>query len=572
MRYTFLLMLAGCTAVFGGRVTPKGEPVDASCSCAAPPVAQCLDASTLRSFLPGVCSDGACTYAHSDTQCASSCASGACTGNDPCGGIVCNSPPTATCASTSTLQTYSSSGMCANGSCSYASMMTTCSNGCTNNQCEGDPCAGIVCNQPPATTCLNTTTLRSFSSGSCANGQCSYAPTDTTCTNGCSGNACVGDPCAGVTCNQPPASTCIDTSTLRAFSATGSCSAGTCGYSHDDTTCTSAPANASPICSNGACDFTCSAGYNRSGTACFAVGDGGVTLTWTQETSLTGTALYGVWGSGPDDVYAVGDGVIVHSNGASWTPQTTGDYGFRAVWGSSANDVYAVGSGGAVSHTSDQGTTWSQVVIGVAANYGGVWGSSASDVYIVGDSAIAHSTNSGATWNVQANATGEGYFHVWGSGPNDVYAVGQNLTGGKNCLVSHTSNGGANWIDTTNPCSGIALLGIWGASASEVYVVDGDGFGDGGIWRSTNSGATWSAATTATNDVNAIWGSGPGDFYVVGQTGELFHTTDGGASWNYTVWNPGGLFSIPTFYAVWGSSPTDIYVVGTGGWILHGHL
>ena len=55
-----------------------------------------------------------------------------------------------------------------------------------------DPCAGVMCNTPPQATCSNTTTLISYSAtGTCSNGTCSYASTMQTCASGCDGDACV---------------------------------------------------------------------------------------------------------------------------------------------------------------------------------------------------------------------------------------------------------------------------------------------------------------------------------------------------------------------------------------------
>jgi photosystem II stability/assembly factor-like uncharacterized protein len=58
-----------------------------------------------------------------------------------------------------------------------------------------------------------------------------------------------------------------------------------------------------------------------------------------------------VWGSGPKDVYAVGDsGAIWHlDTTGKWTAQDSGTTNrLRAIWGSSAADVYAVGAGGTI--------------------------------------------------------------------------------------------------------------------------------------------------------------------------------------------------------------------------------
>jgi len=49
--------------------------------------------------------------------------------------------------------------------------------------------------------------------------------------------------------------------------------------------------------------------------------------------------LRDVWGSGPNDVFAVGfDGTIVHYNGQSWQRKTSDtSAGLRSVWGSGPN-------------------------------------------------------------------------------------------------------------------------------------------------------------------------------------------------------------------------------------------
>jgi hypothetical protein len=62
-----------------------------------------------------------------------------------------------------------------------------------------------------------------------------------------------------------------------------------------------------------------------------------------------------VWGSAPDDVFAVGyDGVILHYDGAGWQPMEAsgGVASLCAVWGPAgtgeAMDLFAVGEGGRI--------------------------------------------------------------------------------------------------------------------------------------------------------------------------------------------------------------------------------
>lgn len=63
--------------------------------------------------------------------------------------------------------------------------------GCTDGGSHADLCAGVSCDTPPAPTCLDGSTLREYAgSGTCSAGICSYAPADNTCPAGCSGGAC----------------------------------------------------------------------------------------------------------------------------------------------------------------------------------------------------------------------------------------------------------------------------------------------------------------------------------------------------------------------------------------------
>ncbi len=96
------------------------------------------------------------------------------------------------------------------------------------------------------------------------------------------------------------------------------------------------------------------------------------------------------WGSGPNDVFAVGGGgTILHYDGAVWLPMASGtDGGLRGIWGSSSNDVFVVGDGEIILHY--DGNSWEAMTMQTPAhvndssNLVAVWGSSASDVYAVG--------------------------------------------------------------------------------------------------------------------------------------------------------------------------------------------
>lgn len=101
-----------------------------------------------------------------------------------------------------------------------------------------------------------------------------------------------------------------------------------------------------------------------------------------------GTSLNGVWGSSPNDVFAVGDnGVIAHFNGTTWSAMTSNTtHGLSAVWGTSATNVYAVGinSGGTATIIHYDGSNWSVVSHNIIEPLAGIWGT-AADLILEGD-------------------------------------------------------------------------------------------------------------------------------------------------------------------------------------------
>src|SRR5262249_5488942 len=152
------------------------------------------------------------------------CAEAHCVGN-ACLGVVCSSPPAATCTSASQLHGFTAQGTCEGGTCGYASFDVSCP--CEAGQCKTNPCAGVSCTQPPPSRCLDTSRVRVFDDiGTCAatNGACTYASKDTACgPGGCASGQCQADPCAGVTCNAPPASSCVNSTTAQTYARTGRC-------------------------------------------------------------------------------------------------------------------------------------------------------------------------------------------------------------------------------------------------------------------------------------------------------------------------------------------------------------
>jgi photosystem II stability/assembly factor-like uncharacterized protein len=107
-----------------------------------------------------------------------------------------------------------------------------------------------------------------------------------------------------------------------------------------------------------------------------------------------------------------------------------------------------------------------------------------------------------------------------------------------------------------------------GSGPNDVYVV-GASFADGDpsqgvIYRSSDGGETWQQQAGPFRDLYAIWGSGPGDIYAVGQAGAIYHTADSGETWRARS----HLASAEILEAIWGASPRELYAVGWGGAVL----
>jgi predicted dienelactone hydrolase len=101
------------------------------------------------------------------------------------------------------------------------------------------------------------------------------------------------------------------------------------------------------------------------------------------------------------------------------------------------------------------------------------------------------------------------------------------------------------------------LLGLWGSSASDVFVVGGGGtilHYDGSGWSPMSSGVH--------STLISVWGESSSDVFIVGRTGKILHYD--GKTWS--LMNSG---TTENLWGVWGSSGRDVFAIGKNGTILH---
>ncbi len=240
---------------------------------------------------------------------------------------------------------------------------------------------------------------------------------------------------------------------------------------------------------------------------------------WSEMVHSYDVVLDGVWGTEDDNVYAVGrngsdeTGVILHYDGDSWTSVGLPEIveALVGIWGSGPNDIFAVGDGGTAIHF--DGQSWSHMEVPTKGYLTSVWGSSASDVFAVGSGGMIIHWD-GSSWQrmkrPEGAASGADLNDVWGSGPNDVYAVNQEGQ------ILHYD--GKIWSIVDNPETARVLRAISGSDHDDVFAIGRDGIMlhyDGERWSPMRSGMN--------RALEDIWVSSRHRSVIVGQRGTILH-------------------------------------------------
>ena len=187
---------------------------------------------------------------------------------------------------------------------------------------------------------------------------------------------------------------------------------------------------------------------------------------WQRFEVANTTPLHALSGSAPDNIWAVGDqGTVFHNDGTGWAASTLAapTTSLLDVLSLSSGDAWTVGSGGAAFHF--DGQTWAAADAGSGVQLNGLWGLSAADVWAVGKNVIEH--YDGAQWSVAGDARGYTLRRIYGNDDTDLYAIsaeGEILHGN-----------GTTWTVQSAGTHGIALNGIFGFGAGQVFVVGNNG-------------------------------------------------------------------------------------------------
>jgi len=313
----------------------------------------------------------------------------------------------------------------------------------------------------------------------------------------------------------------------------------------------------------------------------------GIVLHWNGEfwasESVGDGLLIGVWGSDPDDVWAVGNGaMIAHRDDGGWRivqPATpTGEYvglAFGAVLGSGPRDVWAIGSRttwqrasgctgeeGLLSHW--DGTRWSPVR--VDWNKGNCYiqssvlraGVSAGEkIWFAGDQGvIAVADASGVT-----RISSEPDMHaIWGPAPDRIYA-----TSGSQILRRDETG----WVPYRTADPTMYRLEALHGNATDLVATTQGGFG--AIHFSANGASSPTSEyliglSQYLGDTRAVWMTEDGQVFITGRpNGDLPANV---LHWDGTRWSSATL-SGDAGLAMFATSPMDVWAAGGTGNVFH---
>jgi len=289
------------------------------------------------------------------------------------------------------------------------------------------------------------------------------------------------------------------------------------------------------------------------------------------ETEIVSPNLEAVWGSGPNDVWAVGwFGTIMHWDGAQWSQVESGtQWPLFAVWGTGPNDVWAVGRYGTVLHW--DGTSWSAEQSNTTFELDGVWGNGQGDVWVTvrDDHAIMHKDAAGVWSRLPYGSfvsllgiSGPGQDSIWVWGDNGVYPWHE----GSSVLEDITPD--LPWWSSTLPWDrGQApITSVWVAGPSDLWILTERG--DIYNWKQDPEGNVTAvqsrvppsgAAQDGYLKLTSIWGSSSTDVWASGQLGRIVHLYDGKWSVSSTAVH-GRLFDCTL--SLWGAGADDLWAVG----------
>jgi photosystem II stability/assembly factor-like uncharacterized protein len=305
-------------------------------------------------------------------------------------------------------------------------------------------------------------------------------------------------------------------------------------------------------------------------------------VNWTSKSnSITSNLVHDYFTS--DNIgYICGAGGVIYKTtdgGTSFTLLNSGTtQSLYDVFFTDANTGYVIGDGNTILKTTDAGATWNPLPAPNSTNYRRVFFLDTNTGFIVGGvGTILKTTNAGASWTVLNSGTSVGLYSIYFTDANTGFAAGQYFT------MLKTIDGGSSWSVVNTTVTGgnsvTPFLDIYFTNASTGYAVGGYHYPSGTpttnaiIIKTTDGGASWVQQSNpgGTNEFSGIKFFDSKIGYAVGgswanNTSLIVKTTDGGSTWSIQTTSSYllcGLFIVKSGVG---------YSVGFNGAVLKGNL
>jgi photosystem II stability/assembly factor-like uncharacterized protein len=257
-------------------------------------------------------------------------------------------------------------------------------------------------------------------------------------------------------------------------------------------------------------------------------------------------------------------------NDTDWVAQRVGSTApaFYTVKAVSNLIAWAAGSGGTVVRTTDGGTTWTSVgggALGTADVYAieardanNAWcttSPSATNIY--------RTTNGGTLWTQVYTLAGGFIDGIIMTSATNGYAVGDPVPNpGGNWTLLRTTDGGATWTALTPVLPQVSTEAGWNNSFQIIGNTMWFGTNLSKVYRSTNLGSAWTSSATPSLNSYSLWFNNATTGMLGGAAGAVNKSTDGGATWTAaTAAGTGSVLGVAGISGneFWAASGTNVY-------------